>query len=200
MARRVAINLTQRSLSSNRGRGNAKTRGRSSTSVVSFPENNIIKKENINAIVNENVNENVKEIINENEIVISKIPVNTVKVRTIDTISIENQVNLQIENKIPESNINNSNEIKQGLKRSRDDLHTEENETNNNISEILKIMGFDNFNTTKYKHVKGTDCFGINFKQKTEYRQYMNRDGGFNRALSPTRGDRKRIKISLKKE
>lgn len=65
---------------------------------------------------------------------------------------------------------------------------------------MMRLMGFESFDTTKNKHVKGVDCFGISFKQKTEYRQYMNREGGFNRNLSPTRGDRKRIKISLKKK
>lgn len=66
--------------------------------------------------------------------------------------------------------------------------------------EIMNLMGFKSFESTKNKHVKGTDCYAIKFNQKTEYRQYMNRDGGFNRELSPTRLDKKKIKINLKKK
>lgn len=72
--------------------------------------------------------------------------------------------------------------------------------------DIKSIMGFDTFNSTKNKHVVGIDCYGVNLNQKVEYRQYMNRQGGFNRPLSPTRGDKKekskqaKIKLSLKKE
>lgn len=67
-------------------------------------------------------------------------------------------------------------------------------------SEITKTMGFASFSSTQNQHVKGTDCYGINFKHKTEYRQYINREGGFNRELSPTRSDKKKkIRMSLKK-
>lgn len=70
--------------------------------------------------------------------------------------------------------------------------------------DLKSIMGFDSFQTTKNKHVIGIDCYAINLSQRIEYRQYMNRKGGFNRALSPTRGDKKvqeseKIKIQLKK-
>ena len=66
--------------------------------------------------------------------------------------------------------------------------------------EMMNLMGFKSFESTKNKHVKGTDCYAIKFNQKTEYRQYMNRDGGFNRELSPTRLDKKKIKMNLKKK
>jgi U4/U6.U5 tri-snRNP-associated protein 3 len=47
--------------------------------------------------------------------------------------------------------------------------------------EMLKIMGFSGFDTTKGKHVEGTNHSAINIQQKRKYRQYMNRKGGFNR-------------------
>jgi len=51
--------------------------------------------------------------------------------------------------------------------------------------EMLKIMGFAGFDTTKGKHVEGTNHSAINIQQKRKYRQYMNRKGGFNRPLDP---------------
>lgn len=67
-------------------------------------------------------------------------------------------------------------------------------------SELKNIMGITSFDSTKNKHVKGTDCYAIKFNQKTEYRQYMNREKGFNRELSPTRLDKKKIKLNLRKK
>lgn len=49
--------------------------------------------------------------------------------------------------------------------------------------EMMKLMGFGNFDTTKGKHVKGNDVSAVNVLQKRKYRQYMNRKGGFNRPL-----------------
>ena len=52
--------------------------------------------------------------------------------------------------------------------------------------EMLKIMGFAGFDTTKNKHVDGScNAHAINIQQKRRYRQYMNRKGGFNRPLDP---------------
>jgi len=48
---------------------------------------------------------------------------------------------------------------------------------------MMKLMGFSGFDTTKNKHVPGTDASGSNVVQKRKYRQYMNRRGGFNRPL-----------------
>ncbi|CDR44957.1 CYFA0S16e00452g1_1 [Cyberlindnera fabianii] len=54
---------------------------------------------------------------------------------------------------------------------------------------MMKLMGFGSFDSTKGKHVEGVGS-GVAKKNKaTKYRQYMNREKGFNRALSP---DRKR--------
>lgn len=52
--------------------------------------------------------------------------------------------------------------------------------------EMLKIMGFTGFDTTKGKHVDGAcNAYAVNIQQKRKYRQYMNRKGGFNRPLDP---------------
>ena len=52
--------------------------------------------------------------------------------------------------------------------------------------EMLKIMGFAGFDTTKGKHVDGScNASAVNIQQKRKYRQYMNRKGGFNRPLDP---------------
>uniref|UniRef100_A0A0K0E0W9 U4/U6.U5 small nuclear ribonucleoprotein 27 kDa protein n=1 Tax=Strongyloides stercoralis TaxID=6248 RepID=A0A0K0E0W9_STRER len=49
--------------------------------------------------------------------------------------------------------------------------------------EMMKIMGFGNFNTTKNKKVEGNDVGCVNIKKSRKYRQYMNRKGGFNKPL-----------------
>ena len=56
-------------------------------------------------------------------------------------------------------------------------------------AEMARIMGFQGFRSTKNTKVPGNDKnYGVNKRKKTEYRQYMNRVGGFNRPLSPSRG------------
>ncbi|QDS76780.1 hypothetical protein FKW77_002076 [Venturia effusa] len=48
------------------------------------------------------------------------------------------------------------------------------------------IMGFGKFRSTKNTKVPGNDRnYAVRKEKKTEYRQYMNRTGGFNRPLSP---------------
>ncbi|EME86417.1 uncharacterized protein MYCFIDRAFT_84555 [Pseudocercospora fijiensis CIRAD86] len=55
-------------------------------------------------------------------------------------------------------------------------------------AEMNRIMGFSNFKTTKNTKVPGNDKnYGVHKIKKAEYRQYMNRQGGFNRPLSPSR-------------
>nr|XP_054766272.1 U4/U6.U5 small nuclear ribonucleoprotein 27 kDa protein-like [Lytechinus pictus] len=50
--------------------------------------------------------------------------------------------------------------------------------------EMMKVMGFAAFDTTKGKHVDGaSNAFAANIQTKRKYRQYMNRRGGFNRPL-----------------
>lgn len=49
--------------------------------------------------------------------------------------------------------------------------------------EMMKIMGFSDFDTTKNKKVKGNNTGAVHTVVKRKYRQYMNRKGGFNRPL-----------------
>jgi len=49
--------------------------------------------------------------------------------------------------------------------------------------EMMKLMGFAGFDSTKNKHVSGNTGFAVNIIHKRKYRQYMNRKGGFNRPL-----------------
>lgn len=52
---------------------------------------------------------------------------------------------------------------------------------------LRKMMGFKGFRSTKNTKVPGNDVSGVRKEKKAEYRQYMNRVGGFNRPLSPSR-------------
>lgn len=52
---------------------------------------------------------------------------------------------------------------------------------------MRRLMGFSMFKSTKNTKVPGNQIYGVRKEKKTEYRQYMNRVGGFNRPLSPTR-------------
>lgn len=52
---------------------------------------------------------------------------------------------------------------------------------------LAPVLGFKDFRSTKNTKVPGNDkLYAISRYKKTEYRQYMNRTGGFNRPLSPT--------------
>uniref|UniRef100_A0A060TFU7 ARAD1D25938p n=1 Tax=Blastobotrys adeninivorans TaxID=409370 RepID=A0A060TFU7_BLAAD len=51
--------------------------------------------------------------------------------------------------------------------------------------DIARMMGFSGFGTTKGKKVVGADVSGVAKNKKSTYRQYMYREGGFNRRLSP---------------
>ena len=59
----------------------------------------------------------------------------------------------------------------------------EENQISKDELEMMKIMGFTGFTTTKNKKVKNNDVSGVHISSKRKYRQYMNRKGGFNRPL-----------------
>lgn len=55
--------------------------------------------------------------------------------------------------------------------------------------EMIKVMGFGSFKTTKETKVPGNEFnYGVRKDKVLKARQYMNRQGGFNRPLSPTRG------------
>ncbi|KAI8625415.1 hypothetical protein F5Y19DRAFT_270213 [Xylariaceae sp. FL1651] len=64
-----------------------------------------------------------------------------------------------------------------------EDITVEDDE----MSAMQAMMGFGGFDTTKGKKVPGNNAGAIYKAKKTEYRQYMNRVGGFNRPLSPGR-------------
>ncbi|XP_071448057.1 U4/U6.U5 small nuclear ribonucleoprotein 27 kDa protein [Hetaerina americana] len=49
--------------------------------------------------------------------------------------------------------------------------------------EMMKMMGFCAFDTTKGKKVNNTEVGTVHVILKRKYRQYMNRKGGFNRPL-----------------
>lgn len=51
-------------------------------------------------------------------------------------------------------------------------------------AEMRRVMGFNGFKTTKNTKVPGNDRnYAVHKVKKAEYRQYMNRVGGFNRPL-----------------
>ncbi|KAI9149433.1 U4/U6.U5 tri-snRNP-associated protein 3-like protein [Paramyrothecium foliicola] len=78
--------------------------------------------------------------------------------------------------------------------RSPDDRHEDEDkdedievEGADDMAAMQAMLGFGGFGSTKGKKIAGNDAGGVRKEKKTEYRQYMNRQGGFNRPLSPGR-------------
>ncbi|EHL03770.1 putative U4/U6.U5 tri-snRNP-associated protein 3-like protein [Glarea lozoyensis 74030] len=57
------------------------------------------------------------------------------------------------------------------------------------MADMQAMMGFGGFSTTQNKKILGNNIGAVRKEKKTEYRQYMNRVGGFNRPLSPTRDE-----------
>lgn len=55
------------------------------------------------------------------------------------------------------------------------------------LAAMQSLMGFGGFGTTKGKKIAGNNVGAVRKEKKSEYRQYMNRQGGFNRPLSPSR-------------
>ncbi|KAH6893202.1 hypothetical protein B0T10DRAFT_481723 [Thelonectria olida] len=55
------------------------------------------------------------------------------------------------------------------------------------MAAMQAMMGFGGFGTTKNKKIAGNNVGAVRKEKKSEYRQYMNRQGGFNRPLSPSR-------------
>ena len=49
--------------------------------------------------------------------------------------------------------------------------------------DMLKIMGFCDFDSTAGKPVQNNDIYVSSVRKERRYRQYMNRRGGFNRPL-----------------
>lgn len=85
-------------------------------------------------------------------------------------------------------------EARRGRARTPRSAYEEEEEYDEDV-EVLDegadvmatMMGFGGFGSTKGKKVAGNDVGAVRKEKKSEYRQYMNRIGGFNRPLSPTR-------------
>jgi U4/U6.U5 tri-snRNP-associated protein 3 len=63
----------------------------------------------------------------------------------------------------------------------------EEEEEDSDDALLRRMMGFSTFKTTQNKKIPGNDVSGVRKEKSTNYRQYMNRTGGFNRPLSPSR-------------
>jgi U4/U6.U5 tri-snRNP-associated protein 3 len=62
----------------------------------------------------------------------------------------------------------------------------DESEDPDDIDAIMRrAVGFTRFKSTKNTKVPGNDIYGVRKETTTQYRQYMNRTGGFNRPLSP---------------
>lgn len=69
----------------------------------------------------------------------------------------------------------------------RDESPMDEDDDEAEERAMQKMMGFKGFKSTKNKKVPGNDKnFAIRKDKQTQYRQYMNRVGGFNRPLSPS--------------
>lgn len=74
---------------------------------------------------------------------------------------------------------------------SRDVQMANGHEDEDSEAEMARVMGFKDFRTTKNTKVPGNDKnYAVSKVKKAEYRQYMNRVGGFNRPLSPGKGGR----------
>lgn len=76
--------------------------------------------------------------------------------------------------------------------RYADDMEVDDEEDDivvddDGMAAMQAMMGFGSFDTTKGKKVKGNNVGAVRKEKTTEYRQYMNRVGGFNRPLSPGR-------------
>lgn len=66
------------------------------------------------------------------------------------------------------------------------DSEKEPDDSNLTANQLLqKLMGFEDFSSSKNKDHTSSSVYGVNKKTKRKFRQYMNRKGGFNRPLSP---------------
>jgi U4/U6.U5 tri-snRNP-associated protein 3 len=66
-----------------------------------------------------------------------------------------------------------------------DEEEEDDVEVDDGLAAMQAMMGFGGFGTTKNTKVVGNNVGAVRKEKKTEYRQYMNRVGGFNRPLSP---------------
>jgi len=82
--------------------------------------------------------------------------------------------------------------VKKGSKSKKPVAEEEEEEDDviiedDGLADMQAMMGFGGFGTTQQKKIPGNNAYAVRKEKKTEYRQYMNRVGGFNRPLSPPR-------------
>ncbi|CEF63804.1 U4/U6.U5 small nuclear ribonucleoprotein 27 kDa protein [Strongyloides ratti] len=89
-----------------------------------------------------------------------------------------------------EENSKHKNQTSKDLQKERKDSKKDQKPKQINVDkisdceeEMMKVMGFGNFSTTKNKKVEGNDVGCVNIKKSRKYRQYMNRKGGFNKPL-----------------
>lgn len=78
----------------------------------------------------------------------------------------------------------NDDEAAEPMDQDEEDVDVEDDGMDDDMA---AMMGFGGFGTTKGKKVVGNNLGAVRKEKKTEYRQYMNRVGGFNRPLSPGR-------------
>lgn len=76
--------------------------------------------------------------------------------------------------------------VKNGTAKKNETKTNDEDEDAEAIM-MKKMMGFANFRSTKQTKVPHNDWYEVRKDKQIEYRQYMNRVGGFNRPLSPSR-------------
>lgn len=67
--------------------------------------------------------------------------------------------------------------------------HAPPEEEDSDDALMQRMMGFSTFKSTQNQKIPGNDVYGVRKEKVTQYRQYMNRTGGFNRPLSPSRED-----------
>ncbi|OJJ04724.1 hypothetical protein ASPVEDRAFT_86107 [Aspergillus versicolor CBS 583.65] len=83
---------------------------------------------------------------------------------------------------------NGTSDGKPRTDRGKEDVNMDLDDGEDDIEELIRrSMGFSKFRSTKNTKVPGNNAYGVRKEKKTEYRQYMNRQGGFNRPLSPSR-------------
>ncbi|PYH38373.1 SNUT3/LISCH7 family protein [Aspergillus neoniger CBS 115656] len=85
---------------------------------------------------------------------------------------------------------NGATDAKLGVNRHKDEMDVDSDGAvgEDDVEAMMRrSMGFTKFRSTKNTKVPGNDIYGVRKEKKTEYRQYMNRVGGFNRPLSPSR-------------
>jgi U4/U6.U5 tri-snRNP-associated protein 3 len=66
----------------------------------------------------------------------------------------------------------------------------EDEEEDDTAAQMARMMGFSSFDSSKGK--KGVDVGSVARTKTSSFRQYMNRDKGFNRELSPPPAERRR--------